>query len=131
MPGPAPVQPGSCMRVPPARTSCEAEGMGDMATPLLMANSGAVEGSAPGRWCGEAQCWQYRLRFVGISDDGIEIAEERGKREAKSLEGVKQNAKALKTMESFHEWLYTKHGAYAAAVKVERLPPSERKIYNG
>ncbi|EKX38048.1 hypothetical protein GUITHDRAFT_77545, partial [Guillardia theta CCMP2712] len=72
-----------------------------------------------------------RLRFVGISDEGIEIAEERGKREAKSLEGVKQNAQTLKTMESLHEWLYTKHGAYAAAVRVERLPPSERKIYNG
>mmetsp|Transcript_32696 Transcript_32696/g.103501 ORF Transcript_32696/g.103501 Transcript_32696/m.103501 type:complete len:250 (+) Transcript_32696:285-1034(+) len=94
-------------------------------------SSGAIEGSAPGRWCGEAQCWQYRLRFVGISDEGIEIAEERGKREAKSLEGVKQNAQTLKTMESLHEWLYTKHGAYAAAVRVERLPPSERKIYNG
>jgi hypothetical protein len=64
----------------------------------------------------------YQLDFISVTDNGIEpdIILPRIEREKDSLETIRQIKEQISTLNEFHTWLFTNHGAYAVAAKPKR-----------
>lgn len=76
----------------------------------------------------------YRLDFRSAPDEGLDEATLAARRdkERDGLEKVRVLAEGLRDLTSFHRWLFTEHGAYAAArVDTPRpaLDPRLRESY--
>jgi len=64
----------------------------------------------------------YNLEFVGVADDGIDkqVLLARIKKEKDSLRKVRRLKKKITSLQKFHNWIFTNHGAYSAFVKPQR-----------
>jgi uncharacterized SAM-binding protein YcdF (DUF218 family) len=64
----------------------------------------------------------YTLVFEEVPDLGMdeELLQLRIQKEKKGLENVLRLKKRICTLEDFHHWLFTEHGAYSASVPPER-----------
>jgi len=65
----------------------------------------------------------YDLYFEEVPDEGMDkhILKARIEKEKKSLKHLYHLKKKIKTFQQFHQWLFTEHGAYAAAVEPGRI----------
>lgn len=63
-----------------------------------------------------------QLSFKTVSDAGIETAvlQARKQKEARSLKALLNTANKIRTINSFHRWLFQEHGAYAVAAQIAR-----------
>eukprot|EP00271_Cylindrocystis_brebissonii_P007762 TRINITY_DN21443_c0_g1_i1.p2 TRINITY_DN21443_c0_g1~~TRINITY_DN21443_c0_g1_i1.p2 ORF type:complete len:164 (-),score=25.07 TRINITY_DN21443_c0_g1_i1:180-671(-) len=59
----------------------------------------------------------FRLQFVSAVDAGIDssLLLARREKERQSLEVLEGHMATIRTMEQFHEWFHTQHGAYSVA----------------
>ena len=66
---------------------------------------------------------EYELYFEAVSDEGMdkELLKIKIQREKERLEHVLRLQEEIRTFQQFHQWLFTGHGAYAAAVKPVRI----------
>ena len=64
----------------------------------------------------------YNLDFLGVADDGIdkEVLLARIEKEKDSLRKFRRLKKKITSLQSFHNWIFTNHGAYSAFVKPQR-----------
>jgi hypothetical protein len=64
----------------------------------------------------------YSIEFVSVTDKGIEpkILLPRIKKEKASLADVAALKKRIRTLQDFHDWLFTSHGAYSVSTKPKR-----------
>ena len=62
----------------------------------------------------EPQRVDYELHFEAVSDPSmdLDVLHEREQRERESLHVVEALALRITSMEEFHRWLFTEHGAY-------------------
>lgn len=67
----------------------------------------------------------YQLKFMPVADANENLDDDaltkRREKEAKGLVRMKQLRQKLTTIEAFHRWLFTEHGAYAVATPPVRL----------
>lgn len=65
----------------------------------------------------------YTLTFEEVPDLGMdkEVLQLRIQKEKKGMENVRRLKERLRTLEAFHQWLFTEHGAYSASVLPERV----------
>ena len=65
----------------------------------------------------------YELHFEAVPDEGMdeELLKIKIKREKERLEHVLRLQEEIRTFQQFHQWLFTVHGAYAAAVEPVRI----------
>ena len=65
----------------------------------------------------------YELYFEAVPDEGMdeELLKIKIKREEERLEHVLRLQEEIRTFQQFHQWLFTVHGAYAAAVEPVRI----------
>lgn len=61
----------------------------------------------------------YQLNFEAVPDVGMTdaVRDARRMKEASSLQGIRPVIDRIRSLDGFHEWLYTAHGAYAVAVR--------------
>lgn len=73
----------------------------------------------------------YQLDFQAVPNRGLEedALQARQKKEARSLQALRDTAANIKTLGEFHAWLYTKHKAYAPGKKPPRETGQAQKTY--
>ena len=73
----------------------------------------------------------YHLDFISVPDAGINsaIIKARIKKEKQSLKSFPALRKKIKTLESFHRWLFTHHAVYSYGLKIKKLSPKALKTY--
>jgi uncharacterized SAM-binding protein YcdF (DUF218 family) len=75
----------------------------------------------------------YRLHFQSVPDQDESLSAQaiqaRLTKEVNGLERIKQKSEEINNLESFHHWLYTRHGAYAAAREPVRIKGSILSTY--
>jgi hypothetical protein len=73
----------------------------------------------------------YQLDFINVTDTGIDrrIILPRIDKEQKDLEKLLRLKGGISNLEEFHTWLFTKHEAYAVAVKPERATGDALESY--
>lgn len=64
----------------------------------------------------------YDLKFMGVADEGIneEVLSARKEKEKHSLQQLLKLKKKITTLQDFHNWIFTEHGAYSAFIKPRR-----------
>lgn len=64
----------------------------------------------------------YKIEFISVTDKGIDpkILLPRIRKEKASLANVAALNKRIKTLQDFHDWLFTTHGAYSVSMKPKR-----------
>ncbi|MEK7181163.1 MAG: YdcF family protein [Patescibacteria group bacterium] len=74
---------------------------------------------------------KYQLNFLSVSDIGIDptIIKARSEKEKKSLKNILILREKIKTLESFHCWLFTEHAVYSYGLKVKEISPKVLKTY--
>ncbi|QQG40278.1 MAG: YdcF family protein [Candidatus Aenigmatarchaeota archaeon] len=73
----------------------------------------------------------YELEFVATPNEGMDadILAIRLAKEDKALEEMRPIMKSVRSMEEFHRYLFSRHGAYAVAKKVSRESGDILKTY--
>ena len=73
----------------------------------------------------------YIFNFVAVSDSGIdaEMLASRSIKEQEGIERLKNNMKIITTYLQLHEWIYTKHTAYAAKKDADKISEEVKKSY--
>ena len=63
--------------------------------------------------------FKYELDFIKVSDKGIDfdLLKVRCEKEKKALERLIKTKKEIKTIKQFHQWMFSKHSAYAVGLK--------------
>lgn len=67
----------------------------------------------------------YQLEFTSVPDVGMdnEVLAVRRAKEQDSLSELRKNIPQYQTMQSFHQWLFSQHGAYAVDAQAPSLLP--------
>jgi hypothetical protein len=73
----------------------------------------------------------FKLGFESTPDAGLSdsLLAARKQREEESLEKFREGVKGIGTLAGFHEWLFTRHEAYAAGLKPARAKGAVLETY--
>ena len=79
----------------------------------------------------EVDSTHYQLNFESVTDESIDrqILQARKEKERESLEQLSPIKRQVKTLQDFHKWLFSEHGAYAASLQPKRVKDRQLEMY--
>ena len=79
----------------------------------------------------EIDSTHYQLNFESVTDESIDrqMLQARKEKERESLEQLSPIKRQVKTLQDFHKWLFSEHGAYAASLQPKRVKDRQLEMY--